>query len=354
MEVKQFRDAVEQLGRFANVRDKAPEPTDRIYIRVLAGVLTIVAGDNDKMVRIQSTELNAGEGRALVSARLLLTAGKALRGKGTVGFAFDHKGGATLTTSTGGKVVLPCVGQTLPDWLRPSAFDADARASVPAGFWPIFAKLVDTESELLSHTGGAVAMKVEGSNLRLTWAHQYIHLTTLLPLTGGALVTGDVGGLPLDFVKSLRGLDDRTNLDVRTGPTHVTAEGLVAVTFPVAMPTYRLNEPDVTTHVRCDRKALLNAVKALPVSDEHKRVTLNVGKGTVQVRDYKTPSSVEVTASTTGQVPANVTLVSTRLAKLLAALPGDEVNIGLDANNDAPVAFEEGRTWRVFLAPVRR
>jgi hypothetical protein len=111
--ISDLRAIGDALGRFANIRETAKEPEDRILILDDGEVTKFVAGSTVRaIVHLGPT---FGGGRALVSARLLLGAVKALRGKGEVSLTYDGIGGATLTTSAGGKVVpRPCL--RAPRW----------------------------------------------------------------------------------------------------------------------------------------------------------------------------------------------------------------------------------------------
>lgn len=353
MTIAEFRDACEHLSRFASIREKAPEPTDRVFVRVADGVVTLVAGDTDKTLVANLPAGASGSGKALVSSRMLLSAGKMLRGKGEVAFEFAS-GGVVMKTSTGGKMVIPSVADELPAWVRPSESKPIATASAPAGFWPALVKYISAENTLLLASGGAVVTRVEDEELVLTWAHRYVYVQATLPLLDEPLLCGEAGALPLDFVASLRGLDGPTELVIHAGPTHVKSASYLAVVEPtfVKLGAYDVSLPTPTTKVTTDRKQLIESIKALPNPDEHQRVTLTTLGSRLGIATHSA-GSVEVPAKVTGKA-GSITFVAPRLSKLLGAVSGTEVTFGFDADNTAPVEFKEEHGWRVYLAPVAR
>src|SRR5687768_4493665 len=210
------------LGRFANIREGAPEPTDRILIQ-FDRVLKFVAGDDHSTVIVDTGSPVETKGKALVSARLLLQAAKTLRGKGDIALELDGKGGAVLKTNTGGKVVLPRIGDALPGWVRPSDEPANAIVlETPVGLWPDLSKVIGVGPDKHHFPWDLIHFETYEDSLRLVWTDNYRWVS--YQLANGLALSGHkyLGSVPVEFVKSLKAFEGTTGFVLTEDRMHVS------------------------------------------------------------------------------------------------------------------------------------
>ena len=362
--IADFKSNAEMLGRFANIREGAPEPTDRILIQC-DRVLKFVAGDDHGTVVVDTGAPVAIKGKALVSARLLLQAAKTLRGKGAVTFELDGKGGAVLKTNTGGKVVLPRVSDTLPRWVRPSDEPANALViETPVGLWPDLAKVIGIGPDKHFHPWDKVHFEQYEGQLSLVWTDNYRWVSKVL---GGVNLSGYkyFGSVPVDFIKSLKAFEGTTSVVLQEDRMAVYAGGSSAMSrlgfhSPKDKALYdsaRLGGQTVVrtyTGATVNRKDFIDNLKAVSSADEHGRVTVMVNAGEVKVYGYgrEREGSMTMNASKT-QGRGYISFREVLATKLLSGLKDKEVTFLFPERGMGPVQFKETK-WglNLYLAPV--
>jgi hypothetical protein len=367
LSISDYKTAAEMLGRFANVREGAPEPTDRILIQ-FDTVIKFVAGDDHSTVIVDTGTPVSSKGKALVSARLFLQAAKTLRGKGELTFELDGKGGAVLKTHTGGKVVLPRIADALPGWVRPSEEPANAIVlETPDGLWPDLSKVIGVGPGKHYWPWDMVHFEQYEGQLSLVWTDNYRWVS--YPLARGLNLSGYTyfGSVPVEFVKSLKAFEGATGftlskdrMHVSSGASHAVSR-LVWATDPKAGKTLfeqaRLGGQrpvEVYSGATVSRKDFIDNLKAVSSADEHGRVTAMVEAGAVKVYGYghERDGSMTMNASMTqgrGYISFNEELAT----KLLSGLKDKEVTFLFPMRGMGPVQFKESKWgWQMYLAPI--
>lgn len=354
------------LGRFANIREGAPEPTDRILVQ-FDKVLKFVAGDDHSTVIVNTGVPVETRGKAMVSARLLLQAAKTLRGKGSLALELDGKGGAVLKTHTGGKVVLPRFSDSLPGWVRPSVESATALAiEIPDGFWPDLSKVVGVGPDKHYFPWDMVHFEVLDRHLRLIWTDNYRAVEHTLP----AVKLDEfqyIGSVPVDFIKSLKAFDGKTSLVMQRDQIAVSYGGSEAVSglriltvkdgerLPGVLPLdHEAIQTANRTGATVNRKDFIDNLKAVSSADEHGRVTVMVNEGAVKVYGYgqEREGSMTMNASST-QGRGYISFNEEKATKLLSGLKDKEIRFLFPSKGIGPVQFKESKWgWQLYLAPI--
>lgn len=353
------------LGRFANIREGAPEPTDRILIQ-FDRVLKFVAGDDHSTVIVDTGTPVSSAGKALVSARLLLQAAKTLRGKGDLAMELDGKGGALLKTHTGGKVVLPRVSDVLPGWVRPT--DAPANAIVletPAGLWSDLSKVIGVGPDKHYHPWDKVHFEMYEGTLRIIWTDNYRWVS--FPLVQGLALSGFkyMGSVPVEFVKSLKAFDGVTGFTLTEDRMHVSygqSSAVSRLTWAIEKGErlYERARPDMVrpqgmlVGANVNRKDFIDNLKAVSSADAHGRATVMVSPGEVKVYGFghERDGSMTMNASNT-QGRGYISFNEAYATKLLSGLKDKEIRLLFPEKGMGPVQFKETK-WelQLLLAPI--
>lgn len=353
------------LGRFASVREGAPEPTDRILLQ-FDSVLKFVAGDDHSTVIVDTGSPVEAKGKALVSARLLLQAAKTLRGRGDIGIELDGKGGAVLRTHTGGKVVLPRVGDSLPGWVRPTDEPANAIViETPAGLWSDLSKVIGIGPDKHYHPWNLVHFEMHEGTLRMVWTDNYRWVSYPL-VTGLALSDFKyMGSVPVEFVKSLKAFDGQTGFTLTEDRMLVVQGESSAVSrlhfhWDKGTPVYQMARPGMVNPqgsqcgATVNRKDFIDNLKAVSSADGYGRVTAMVSEGAVKVYGYghEREGSMTMKASMT-QGHGYVSFSEAYATKLLSGLKDKEVTFLFPERGMGPVQVKEAK-WglTLYLAPI--
>lgn len=358
------------VGRFASIREGAPEPTDRVLVQ-LDGVLKFVAGDDDSTVIVDTGQPASTRGKAVVSSRLFLQAAKTLRGRGDVEFSLDGQGGIVVKTNTGGKVVMPRVGDSIPGWVRPSSASTAALCiGVAASFWPDLSKLIGLGPNKHHWPNDHVHFEVRGGDLYAIWADSYRWIEARLGRAAQLSEDPYIGSASVDFIKSLKAFDGETSIELLDDQLAVISGGSSAVTrLKVAVSQGRrarslavpvdLRAPvtELYVGVTVKRKDLIDNVKAVASSDKFGRVTLMVTPNEAKVYGYgkeREGSMTQPTSYTQGR--GYVNFDAELGTKLLAGMPEKDVTVLFpDKGKPGPIQFKEDKWgWRMLLAPVAR
>lgn len=365
LSIADYKSMAEMVGRFANVRENAPEPTDRVLIQ-FDGVMKFVAGDENSTLILDTGAPVDRKGKALVSARLFLQAAKTLRGKGDIRFELDGDGGAILTTHTGGKVVLPRYADTLPGWVRPSHEPANAIVlEVPAGLWLDLSKVVGVGPDKHYYPWNLVHFEQHEGQVLLVWTDNYRWVS--VPLANGVNLSGykHFGSVPLDFIKSLKAFDGETAFVLQDDRMAVYSGQSMAV----SRLTPFLSDRDKTLyeHARQDglrpvetlagatvnRKDFIENLKAVASADTHGRVTVKVDQGAVKVYAYGREREGSMTMNAQTQMRGYISFKEALATKLLSGLKDKEIQFLFPSKGIGAVQFKESKWgWHLYLAPI--
>ena len=364
LNIADFKSSAEMLGRFASIREGAPEPTDRILVQ-FDTVLKFVAGDDHSTVIVNTGSPVDAKGKALVSSRLLLQAAKTLRGKGDISIGLDGKGGALLTTHTGGKVVLPRVSDSLPGWVRPTDEPANAIVlETPAGLWSDLSKVIGIGPDKHYWPWDHVHFEMYEGTLRLIWTDNYRWVA--YTLTEGLALAGHkyMGSVSVEFIKSLKAFDDVTGFTLTEDRMLVVSGASSAVTRLVwaiekGERLYDKARPNMVRPVglnigaAVNRKDFIDNLKAVSSADAYGRVTVMVEAGAVKVYGYGHERDGSMTMNAKTQGHGYVSFNEQLATKLLSGLKDKEVTFLFPDKGMGPVQFKEAK-WalQLYLAPI--
>lgn len=349
--ISQFRSAADNLARFASTRENAKPPEDRILIQSINDGLKFVAGTDDRTLIFVTGDLTQPEGRALVSARMFLTAAKALRGKGTLSFEFDGNGGATISTSLGGKVRLPAIDGSIPKWVRGSA-DLAILAEYDESFLTSLVRYVESSTGVETHV--LVSTVPTNPNLmRVQYTDNYSYCVIDLPVAARSIDEFRVTGIPVDFIKSCRGLGSGWLMLKPRGEVEFGSNAGTAVTVGYhvagALPEGPRFQQEPKSIVRVDRKALLEALKTMGNEPEYGRATISASPEGLSVSQYSGDVGMYGMAAALEGPAFKATVTADKLYRLVKAGQGKSVTIGYLPGT---LKLYEDNGWRVYLASV--
>lgn len=369
LSIGDYKSHAEMVGRFASVREGAPEPTDRVLVQ-FDGVLRFVAGDDDSTVIVDTGQPVEAKGKAVVASRLFLQAAKTLRGRGDVEFELDGKGGIVVKTNTGGKVVMPRVGDSIPGWVRPSSASTSALCiGVAASFWSDLSKLIALGPNKHHWPNDHVHFVAREGDLYAVWADAYRMVEACVGRAVNLTEYPYVGSAPTDFIKSLKAFEGETSINLTEDRLAVFGGASSAVTrLKVAVSEgRRAKELAVPVGLRgptseqfigatVKRRDLIDNVKAVSSADKFGRVTFMVSRGETKVYGYglEREGSMTQPASYT-QGRGFVSFDSELATKLLSGITDKEITVLFPQRGSGPIQFREGKWgWRMLLAPVAR
>ena len=349
MTITEFKALCETLGRFASVREKAPEPEDRILVTAQGGSLSFTAGTEGYSVTATVGE-TSDTGWVVVPSRMLLASAKALRGRGEVDVRVEPNV-VTLLASTGGKVILKALTSVRPEFTRPTK-KAEARFVARHPGLLVASRVFEAATSKYTPSD-RVFMEIEGD--RLTFAGTDDRTLARWGLDAGRTHEGraTLGSLPRGLFSALRGLEEPGTLAWGAGRVAIRS-GRFLVGALVGGEVRDLSLPDVEADVRVevDRKALMDALQSMRGEDANARACLVAGRRGFEVADWTGGGSMLLTADAQGN--GKVALNAARARGLLAALPGRRACIEFDGSQPRPIRLstEETRDWTLLLAPV--
>lgn len=348
--IAEFKDICETLGRFADIRETAKEPRDRVVAQVGGGRLKFIAGTEDYTVIVDAGPAE-GKDKAVVKARLLLNAAKALRGRGEVYIDVD-RGGAFLEASTGGKVKLASFVSLVPSFVRPPK-KAEAQTVIEHPGFGLASKVFPAVTSKY-HPSDKVYLTSGQKELALTATDQRSFGRWAMPVAYDG-EPWSLGALPRDLFPAIRDLIapgplawDAERIAIRSGRFLVGARLL-----PERAP-WEGQQPEASDKVRvtADRKQLIDALRGMAGSDVNKRVRLNTRSGVLHVENWEGAGSMDLDADIHGS--GRVGVDSGRMVKLLTALPGKSVRVEFEGTRPGVIRLttEEATGWQTLLAPV--
>lgn len=349
LSITDFKDLCDTLSRFADIRETAKEPRDRVVMQVGGGRMKFIAGTEDTTVVVDAGPAE-GKAKAVVKARLLLHAAKAVRGRGSVRIEVN-RAGALLEASTGGRVTLASFTSLVPDFVRPPKKSEASTVRDHPGFG------------LASRVFPAITSKHHPCDkVYLTSADKLLYLTATdqrsfgrWAMSSGMAFEGSLGALPRDLFPAMRDL-------VEPGPL-AFGDGRVAIRSGRFLVGARLlgeavswaNElPEASDNVQvvAERKPLIDALRGMAGSDAHARVRLLARGDELLVENWEGAGSMSLGALIDGD--GRVGVDADRMRKLLTALPGKSVRIEFDGSRPGNIRLtaEEATGWQTLLAPV--
>lgn len=348
LSISEFKAIAATLGRFADIRDTAKEPRDRIIVQVAAGRLKFIAGD-DNMTVVADVGAAQGKDRAVVKARLLLNAAKSLRGRGEVEVEVD-RGGCFLRASGGGQVSLSAIASVLPAFVRPPK-KAEATTVVQHPGFETASKVFPAVTSK-HHPADKVYITSGDGRLTLTGCDQRSFGRWSMPV-GYEGEPWNVGAVPATLFPALRDLDEPgvmawsmdDRLAIRSGRFLVGVR-LDKTPLPWPVPAH-----SPVIRVVVDRKPLIDALKGS--MDGMHRSRIRVENQTLHVDAWDSSGSVELGAYQT-EGRGRVGVAADRMQKLLTALPGRQAVIEFEGVTAGPIGLstEEATGWQTLLAPV--
>lgn len=353
LSIATFKDVCETLGRFADIRETAKEPRDRIVAQVGGGRLKFIAGDEQKTVVVDMGE-HEGKDKAIVKSRLLLNAAKALRGRGEVSIEVD-RGGVFMRASTGGQVKLTSFTTQVPTLVRPPK-KAEAQFSVGHPGLGLAAKVFPAVTSK-HHPADMVYLTSGRGSLTFTGCDSRSYASWDVPVA----YQGDpwsLGAAPAALFPALRDLTEAGviahgdgRLAIRSGMFLV---GVKLGAFQCPFPTPESHD---TVRVEANRKQLIEALKGMAGGDVNKRTRLEAGTNTqgdeyLAILNWEGHGSMDLDAQVTGK--GRVGVDADRMGSLLKAMPGKSAIIEFEGTRPSPVRIlsEEAEGWTTLIAPV--
>lgn len=347
LSISDFKDIAATLGRFADIRETAKEPRDRIVVQVAGGRLKFIAGDDNMTVVVDAAEAE-GKDKVVVKARMLLNAAKSLRGRGHVEFEVD-RGACFLRASTGGQVKLSALTSVMPAFVRPPK-KGEAMAVVQHPGFSTASKVFPACTSK-HHPADKVYITSGESNLTLTGCDQRSFGQWSMPV-GYEGEPWNVGAVPASLFPALRDLEEAGamawsadhRLAIRSG-RYLVGVRLDETPLPWPAPAH-----NPAIRVVVDRKPLVDALKGS--MDAMHRSHIRVEGQTLLVESWDRSGSVELEAQTEGR--GHVGVAADRMQKLLTALPGRQAVIEFEGVTAGPIGLstEEATGWTMLLAPV--
>jgi hypothetical protein len=331
------------------------DPTDRILIQATNGQLVFVAGTAETTLMVKAGPTSA-QGKALVSARLMLTAISVLRGTDEVTVEIDADG-ATFQVGAA-KLRMPNVDSKMPRWHRP--FRMDHGIVVPAKEWASISKALEgTAGNYWPYSH--ISLSGSATSARLTAMQRTIYQSMLLG-TWDTLPHADIGGIPVKFFTATKYIVGEVQLSwngdlvqIVSGPYTAAAR---LVTELAAWPAPEVFAPiakiaDMPTHTMViSRKTLLDIVKGFSLKDEYSRIILDVKGQTLTVRPFeRTEAAMTVPVEAQGG-DAELHLASGLLQQMLKLDLGKTVTIAWVSGANAPVRLTGDKLWSTYLAPL--
>lgn len=347
----ELREIGETIGRFASVREKADRPQDRVVIQAKDGLLKLVAGDHEKTV-IATVGPTEEDGVAVVSARLLLTSLKTLKGKGDVFFVVKDNG-AELRTGFGSSIVFDNIDIEPPMYLRPKPYDGGSIARFDAGWLPLASKYLSMSpgdfnpfDQVYAHTTGDDLWFKSNDN------HTGVEVG---PLPAEGFIDANI---PVGLFPALKGLEDaggfyfpdRTDnkapqVQIGAGKYKVTS-----VLHPGAGKLPFLPKMVYNVSISADRKALAEAFKSLVGRQEFNKVTVTAGDSLVISGTQIGKVEIAATINGKGKIVVDASL----MAKALSTVDGKTATVQYSDSGASLIGVSGDKYgWKVTLAPMR-
>lgn len=346
-----WREYGENLGRFASVREKAERPMDRIVVQVKGGVMKMVAGDHGKTIVITIGQSFQPNGRAVVSARLLLTTLKSLKGKGDADIRLTP-GGATIRTSFGSEITLDNI-EGFFQFLVPLPNTGEGRSVIlPTDF------LVDASKYLSYYADhqpfNQVLMEADNGQAYFRCTDDHIMASVgPVPVHGRFNVH-----FPEHVFPALRGLSGNATLYLpERARTQVTQAQFSAGPYLVAcvlLQNYgkfpQVAAHEYTASVTGDKRVISDAFKSLAGRHQYSRVTMIAegGKFTVKGGDNGA-ITMNVECEGEASLPVNAAFMT----KMLQTVEGRTATVQFaDSPSHVRIVGDKNH-WPLLVAPMR-
>lgn len=344
MKYSEFKDYAAQLGRFASVRENAPEPSDRIVIQCFDGELAFVAGAEYRDEAKATLKVMAGpssaRGMAVVAARPLLQAAKALKGKGEVDVAITDAG-VTLTTSAGGEITLPNIATKVPDFLRLD-LGTMGYAQLVKGWLGRVSKILGVTLDRSYFGWRQAEFYCHENFITLRGGTGYRHsefkldTTTSWPLFRGAVSP--------DFLDGIKDFDEGY---IRWSDKQFVIEADPYIAYTNFMPRFEELPPfpikKVDTKVEVERKALIESLKTIG----GEKIAVSPTNSGIQLAEWpEGKARLTMAAQVTGQ--GRMATMTEMLTKLATALGGDTLEIEWQSDESGPLWLNGKDGWAIL------
>ena len=351
--VSEFKAACATLGRFADIRETAKEPRDRIIVQASQGRLKLIAGDDDSTVVVDLGETEE-TGKCVVKARLLLSSAKALRGRGEVDLTVSRDG-VTLRASAGGQVRLNSISAVMPELVRPPKKSEALHVGTHDGFG-LASKVMPVVTSK-NHPANLVYLRAEPGELSLTGCNSMAFGSWSVPL--GTKDGGwDVGAVSAKLFGSLADLTepgpiawDETRVAIRSG-RFLVGSRLQPIQNPFRPVPAVPAEAVVAT---VDRKLLIEALRGVASGDANERVRARASGSTLVLEGWDGAGTMTLPATFAGRTTGKVGFSADRMKRLAMALPGKTITVRFAGDiQTKPIGLssEEATGWQMLLAPV--
>lgn len=370
MKASEFKEIVQVLSLFANIRETAKPPESQIGVQVNNGVAKLIAGSGPAGTVVTLDGETPGKFSYTVEARPFLQSAKVITGKQEVTLDINEKG-VTISTSEGGRVFLKAEGRLLEAGYAKKPKVAVVRTALPGPAFKQLAKVVD-----------AINDDFEVDPPGLEQIEDKTHVVIVQPLKSRAMYARfEAVGERLE--PEIDGYHVAAYALFWRAMKHFTADGLIewgedgllAISGPYELyaTSYRVSEYDPQTRrsepprhpdawpimslayeasvlLTMEKKPLVEAIKGVMPFDEHNRVTLSVGPSGVEVSAFGQEKGMLVPADTKNEGHRSVN--ADYLLKLLRAMDGKSVTIGWAQQPAMILSAPEMVGWTILLAPV--
>lgn len=345
MKYSDLKDYAANLGRFASVRENAPEPSDRIVVQSFDGALALIAGSEYRDEARATLKVAAGEsgarGMAVVAARPFLQAAKALKGKGEVAIDLTQDGIA-LTTSAGGEIRLPNISQKVPSLLRLNDGTMGA-AELPSGFLPRVSKILGITLDKSYYGWRQAEFYCHENFVTLRGGTSYqqsefrLDTTTSWPIFYGAVSP--------DFMEAIKDFDQgsitwtQEQFIVRSGP--YTAYTNFMPRFE-PLPPYP-SKQGLDTKVVVNRKTLIDSLKTIG----GEKIAMSPAKSGINLAEWPDGKArLTMAAEVTGH--GRMATITEMLTKLATALGGEKIEIEWESDATGPLWLNGNDGWAIL------
>lgn len=350
----EWREYGENLGRFASIREKAEKPMDRIVIQVKDNVLKLVAGDHGKTIVITVGQAFQPDGRAVVSARLMLTTLKSLKGKGEADIRVTPDG-ATIRTGFGSEIAMDNLSGDFR-FLVPTPYVPGTGRSIilPTGFLEDAAKYLAFYAE--HQPFNQVLMEAKDGQAYFRCTDDHI-MATVGPVPAEGKYTVHFPDHVFPALKGLTGptgggiyIPDHEGKQVHQAQFGIGQYRVACVILPNYGKFPQVAPHKYTARVTGDKKVIADAFKSLAGRHQYSRVTMIAEGGVLTVKGGDNGAiKLNVECEGTGTLPVNAAFI----AKMLQTVEGKTATVEFaDAPSHVRIVGDKNH-WPLLVAPMK-
>lgn len=366
MSVSAFKNAVDILARYADVRAKDADPRSKIGVQVdIKGNLTLIAGSADGgiLYRVKDIDVEFVDVPFIyaVDAKPLLQAAKILKGKSTVKMKVSPDG-LTVNTSDGGSISLKYACSIADAGFLAKPKVHNSWANIGSDAWEQLYRIIPcvdplkSEPPVMSVNEGVVQIVSVATGERPA----YVRYTT----SGG----GDTQSVAtsLSFWDALKAFSGDGKIVWGTDGVMAVTENIEcwgpAIMFSYANAQERISAPQwpilaisgkPVASFTAQRTSLVDIIRGIiPATDvdQYGRITIEIKEGSVTFRGFGDEGGVTLPVSTTGK--STRSLRAEYLMKVLRASVGKNVTISVYQSPPLVISSQEMSGWTILVAPV--